>query len=69
MNPATFIVKRVGSAIGAKAFNGSTTSCDGVNFNGQRCCYEKKEATKTNLPRCGQNNNMPNNTSIKRNNK
>jgi hypothetical protein len=47
-----FIVKRVGSAIGSKAFNNQVTSCDGMNSDGKACCFEPKEAAKKNMPNC-----------------
>lgn len=50
--PGNFIAKRIGSAIGAQAFNNQTSSCDGLNKQGQPCCYNLKDAQKKVMPLC-----------------
>ena len=48
----SFLAGRAGSYVGGKAFNSSVSSCDGVNQNGQLCCFDKKEAHKRQIPVC-----------------
>lgn len=54
MNPAGFVAKRVGSAVGGSMFNSQTSACD-VSKNGQNCCSNgasKKEQARSGLPYC-----------------
>ena len=56
MNIVTnFVAKRVGSAIGSQAFNNQTTSCDGLNRQGNPCCYNSREAQNKKMPVCNWN--------------
>jgi hypothetical protein len=48
-----FVAGRLGSAIGGKAFNSNTSSCDVYNKQGKPCCTMQSEATKKNMPYCG----------------
>ena len=48
-----FVAGRVGSAIGGKAFNSQTSTCDVVNKQGQACCVDIKDAEKRGKPYCG----------------
>jgi hypothetical protein len=52
---ATFITKRVGSAIGGRAFGPGISSCDGMDRRGA-CCYDRKEAQKKNMNHCNNGN-------------